>query len=217
MTVVLNRQLTPTARYPFIFKYELEGDQDGSYEDQMDDPVGSHSFACREMCLDVLDIAYTSFGWLRDPDENGCGVDHIRTVDPLGEGLRECMPVDANFPLLTLRPEVSLPGQAYAEDRMGLNSELYNPPYFVCGSLPYWPEECFEPIYGHGCLNINSVIYLAPVAAWSSRYADIVPETSGGVAARSAVWGFAPFYFEPAAVRQALEVILFDEWRLPRK
>jgi hypothetical protein len=58
-----------------------------------------------------------------------------------------------------------------------------------------------------------------PVAAWSSRYANVVPDVAAGVAvaARSAVWGFAPYYFEPAAVRQALEVILFDEWQLPRK
>jgi hypothetical protein len=217
MTMVLNRQLTPNARYPFIFQYELEGDQDGSYEDQIDDPVGDHSFACREMCLDVLDIAYSSLGSLRNSGQNGCGVDHIRAVDARLEGLRECMPVDADFPPLTLRSEVAGPGRFYEESRAGFNSELYNPPYFVCGSLPIGPEDCFEPIYGHGCLDLNSVIYNAPVAAWSSRFADVVPEVSGGVAARSAVWGFAPYYFEPAAVRQALEVILFDEWKLPGK
>jgi hypothetical protein len=203
-------------KFPFIFKYELDGDQDGNYTD---DPPGIHSFAYREMCLDVLDIAYTDANSLRKPGENGCGVTDVRTVDPQGDGLRECDPIDTNFPALALRPEVSDPGKFYAPDSRGLNCELYNPQYFSCFQLPLDPRECFEPIYGHGCIDGTSVIYSAPVAAWTSAFAHVVPDVAAGVAvaARSAVWGFEPYYFEPTSVRQALEVILFDEWMLPRK
>jgi len=219
MTMAINRQYEPDARYPFIFQYELGGDQDGDYGDQIDDPVGDQSFPYREVCLDVLDIAYSNPNRLRQPgaNENGCGVTGIRTVDPQGDGLRECIAIDASFPPLPLRSEVSAPGKYYAPDARGLNSELYNPPYFVCGQLDLGPRDCFEAIYGNGCINVSSAIYDAPVAAWTWAYADVFPKVSSGVAvaARSAVWGFEPFYFEPAAVRQALGVILFDEWQLP--
>ncbi len=80
----------------------------------------------------------------------------------------------------------------------------------------YGTRSCFEPIYGNGCLNTSSKIYNAPVAFWTSVYADRVPDV-GGVAARSAVWGFHPVYFNPNEVRTALEIVLFDEWKLMKK
>jgi hypothetical protein len=205
-------------RFPFIFQYELLGDQDGNYDDQVNNPVGDNSFAYREMCIDVLDIACGNWDTLRD-EENGCGVTHQRTVDCRRNGLRECLPIDMSFPLLTLRPEAAAPGRAYAEDRRGLNDELYNPPYFRCGHLDILPRDCFTPIYGHGCLNVNSVIYNAPNAAWSSAFAHVVPDVSAGVAvaARSAVWGFEPVFMDTVQVRGALEAIVFGEWQLPSK
>jgi hypothetical protein len=30
------------------------------------------------------------------------------------------------------------------------------------------------------------------------------------------VWGFEPVFFNPSQVKQALNIILFDEWELPR-
>jgi hypothetical protein len=206
-------------RYPLIFQYELLADQDGNYEDQIDNPVGDNSFAYKEMCIDVLDIACTSWDLLRKPDDNGCGVTHQRTVDCRRDGLRQCLPIDMNFPQLELRDEVTGFGHAYAEDRKGLNDELYNPPYFRCGQLDLGPRDCFEPIYGHGCLNTNSAIYNAPNAAWSSTFAHVVPEVVAGVAvaARSVIWGFEPVFMDTVQVRGALEYIVFEEWQLPRK
>jgi hypothetical protein len=204
-------------RFPFIFQYELLGDQDGDYSDQIDNPVGENSFAYKEMCIDVIDIAYSSWGHLRKADENGCGVTHIRTVDPRRDGLRECIPIDPHFPPLILRPEAAGPGKVYAPELSGLNDELYNPPYFRCGQLDLGPRDCFEPIYGHGCLNQNSAIYMAPNASWSSVFAHVVPKVDAGigVAARSAIWGFEPAYLDTAQARNALEYILFEEWQLP--
>ena len=71
-------------------------------------------------------------------------------------------------------------------------------------------------MYGHGCLNTGSVIYGAPVGFWTSQFADRIP-AGGGVAARSVVWGFEPVFFVPSQVQEALEVILFEEWKLPRE
>jgi hypothetical protein len=145
-----------------------------------------------------------------------CGVTDIRVVSPLDNGLRECLPIDPLFPLLALRPEVADPGKYFAPDSRGLTNELYNPPYFDCGDIDTGPRPCFEPIYGHGCLDASSVLYNAPTVSWTTVYEHVIPEYGGG-AARSCVWGFEPYYFDTTAVREALEVILFDEWRLPSK
>jgi hypothetical protein len=219
MTLVINRNITRYRKFPLIFKYELGKDQDGHYYNQIIEPVGIHSFACRDMCLDVLDIAYPDYFSLRNMWDNECGVEEIREVRPKEDGLREAIPMDPNFPRLQLRPEVAGPGKHFAPESRGLNSEMYNPQYFSCGSYDLGPQDCFEPIYGLGCLARYSPLYGSPVAVWTSKYADVVPDIDGGVAvaARSVLWGFEPFYFEPALVRQALEVILFDEWQLPSK
>jgi hypothetical protein len=221
MTMVFNIQFIQGKKFPFIFQYEMRGDQDGNYENQIDDPVGDRTFAFREMCLDVLDIAFTSYTSLRKPGPtaNGCGVTDERDVDPRGDGLRECLPIDPNFPTLTLRPEAADPGKVYSPAVSGLNDELYNPPYFECDPLDLGPRDCFEPIYAHGCLNTSSSIYGAPNSAWSTALAHIIPDVESGVAvaARSAVWGFEPAYLDTSEVREALEYIVFEEWQLPRK
>jgi hypothetical protein len=219
MTMVINRNITRHRKFPLILKYELGQDQDGRYYDQLEDPVGIRSFAYRDMCLDVLDIAYPDYFSLRNMWDNDCGVDEIREYRPKEEGIRAAIPMDPNFPRLQLRPEVAGPGKHFAPESRGLNCDLYNPQYFSCGIYDLGPRDCFEPIYGHGCLAEYSPLYGSPVAVWTSTYADVVPDIDGGVAvaARSAVWGFEPFYFEPASVRLALEVILFNEWQLPSR
>jgi hypothetical protein len=123
---------------------------------------------------------------------------------------------------------VALPGKWYSEDRSGLNCDIYNPPYFenvpkggdrtgVCNDFTETNpgRDCFKPIYANGCLDTGSAIYNAPVAFWSLTFEDRVPD-AGGVAARSAVFGFHPVYFNPSEFKQALDIILFDEWQLPR-
>jgi hypothetical protein len=121
--------------------------------------------------------------------------------------------------MLTLRPEAGAAGMVFSPEFGGLNDELYNPPYFRCGQLDLGPRDCFEPIYGHGCLNTNSAIYNAPNAAWSSTFAHIIPDVESGVAvaARSAIWGFEPAYMDTTGAREALEYIVLEEWQLPHK
>jgi hypothetical protein len=79
----------------------------------------------------------------------------------------------------------------------------------------YPPRDCFEPIYGLECLNTSSAIYGAPVAFFSSRNASRIPPD--GQPGRSAVWGFEPIFFHPNQVKEALNIILFDEWKLQRE
>ena len=209
-------------KYPFVFRYELTGDQSGIYADS-DRPnwgVGEESFAYKDCCLNVLDIATVfNTAFLRRTPPS-CAVNNIRTQSQRNDGLRSCIPVDAsyNFPRLDLRYEVSTGSRWYSPTRLGVNVELYNPEYFqlICGQLAeqYEQRQCFQPIYVNECLDTSSPIYHAPVAFWTGTYASRVAE--GSVPARSAVWGFEPALFNPSMVRQAMEIILCDEWKLPR-
>jgi hypothetical protein len=60
------------------------------------------------------------------------------------------------------------------------------------------------------------VLYDAAVAFWTTQHADRLAEAAGAVKARSAVWGFSPVFFQPDQVKAALQIILHDEWRIPR-
>jgi len=210
---------TVAYRYPFIFKYELDGDQDGRYAEQIqnDNAVGDQSFAYLDACVNTLDIAYSGTSLIRNRFDNGCGAE-VRALDPRNDGMRAALPLDPAFPMLELRPEVTGPGRAYAPGTKGYNAEVYNPPYFdFCNVAEQTPQRaCFEPFYGQGCLNTASAIYNAPVAFWGGTYRDVEPEGDSGVLARSAYLGFEPYYFKPAQVKQMMDVILFDEWQLPR-
>jgi len=223
LSLVINRAYFSTSlKFPLLFKFELEGEQTGRYGDQVGDNryIGDESFAYLDACVSHLDVSYPNYNNLRRHGENGCGVYTKRNVELLGEGFREAIPLDPEFPRLTLRPESAGPGKFYAPDSRGLNAEMYNSPYFeFCGYVDKpGVRGCFEPIYANGCLNTSSVIYGAPVAFWSSTYAHVKPDiTVGAVAARSAFFGFEPVFFNPAQVKPAIEHIIYDEWQLPRK
>jgi hypothetical protein len=169
---------------------------------------------------------------IRRPGINGCPVTTQRTQSPRDDGLRTAIPrTDGKYEYtaLNLRPEVSAAGKYYSPDRSGLNCDIYNPPYFAnvpkgfnrtgpCNDVAeIFPQrDCIEPIYSNGCLNTGSAIYDAPVAFWTLVFDDRVPDV-GGIPARSAVFGFHPVYFNPIEFKQTMDIILFDEWKLPRK
>jgi hypothetical protein len=241
----INRQVfQPTSPvFPIIFRYELSKDQDGDYQDS--DPgvhgTGEDSFGYMDCCVNVLDVGYISnrLSIRRSNASHACPINTIRPAPQSGrnDGLRVALPLDGayppfpayEFPTMRLRPEVAGdPSKWFAEERSGLNCDIYNPAYFAdvpmvvrtgtCNSIAELvpPRDCFQPIYGNGCFNTASRIYNAPVAFWTTAHADRIPD-AGGVAARSAVWGFHPYYFNPDEVKAALAIVLFDEWKLPRQ
>lgn len=209
-------------RYPLIFLYELLGDQ-RSVPNANTPLVGDESFMYRELCLETLEFAFTNYQRRRDDTiEGNCEIDQIRRV-PLGalknHTMRAAIPVDQAFPRLDLRIEAAGTDREYNPDKKGLDAEVYNPPYFqqLCPNTPRLPRACFEPIYALECLDHMEVTYGAPVAFWTSAFADRIGEGQGAVAARSAVFGFPLVYFNPDQVRGAIEHILYDEWQLPRE
>ncbi|UCH83080.1 MAG: hypothetical protein JSW50_11480 [Candidatus Latescibacterota bacterium] len=225
MTASVNRESFHPQNpvYPLIFRYELSGEQDGDYEDSELGVrgIGDQSFPYDDCCLNVLDIGYVpSVISRRRSGVNNCPVDIVRTHNPRNDGLRHTIPVGvgSGFSAMNLRPETAGPGRFFAPEHRGLNCDVYNPPYFaaICDVAELFPQRsCFEPIWAHGCLDEGSAIYGAPIAFWTSTYADRVPD-NGGVAAKSAIWGFQPVYFNPDEVKTAIDIVLFDEWQLPR-
>lgn len=226
MTAVINQGILGSPGFPVIFRYELAGDQKAPYDDSDigTSGVGDNSFAYNECCLNVIDIsAISNVKAIRNSKSHTCPVRPIRDHSVVTDGLRTAIPLDeaSNFPLLELRPEVAAEGKTFAPDQRGLVNDIYNPPYFeqVCSRYAETDTMrwCFEPIYGHGCLNTASLVYGAPIAFWTRTFADRVPDAGGGLAAKSVVWGFEPVFFKPEQVKTALDLILFDEWQLPRK
>jgi hypothetical protein len=220
MTVVIDKRRFSGRRsvpaYPLIFRYELGGNQ---FVHGADNGPGEDSFAYNDYCLNVVDLAY---GINFSRQRIVCPVGTVRDFDPRTEGIRKALPIDQLegqgyvFPELELRPEVAAPGRFYHQSSLGLRADIYNPPYFsTCEGAQLIPRRaCFEPMYGLGCLDMNAAVYGAPIGYWTSRWAHV--PNSAGVAARSVVWGFAPVFFNPDQVREALEIIMFEEWRLQR-
>ncbi|MFQ5510837.1 MAG: hypothetical protein ACE5EO_03210 [Candidatus Krumholzibacteriia bacterium] len=224
MTNAINKNLFPHQgsirgkgpAYPFIFRYESAGNQGSSTSD----PVGETTFGYRDFCLNVLDTGYGVSARRGGLFGVSCGVTDFRRYDGKTEGLRAAVPIDAtySFPRLELRPEVSAFGKFLYVEQLGLNIDVYNPVYFdlACSRAELSPRRsCFEPMYALECLDETSGIFGEPVAYWTSRFADI--PNPDGLTARSAVWGFEPVYFNPPQIKEALAIILFDEWQLPRK
>lgn len=217
---VINRSLAPSIKYPLIFLYELEGEQEGTPD--IAERLGDESFGYLDLCVDVLDFSelpererrnaslYCPMVTDRGTNEN-FGRDHT---------MREAYPLDENFPRLVMRMEAAGAGKAYHPSARGIDTEIYNPHYFFdsCEHTPSQPRDCFQPIYGLVSLDTAEPTYRQPIAFWTSQFADRVPDgIPGAQGARSVVFGFPLVYFDPGQVREALEYIFFEEWQLPRR
>ncbi len=223
---VMPRRADLIVRWPMIPLYETEDPQTGSPD--VSNPPGANGFAYQDLCLEAID-----YGYLPNPRARLPGSGSNRRYCPVTPGYRQpgsastrddtmrgAQPLDPAFPMLSLRPEVAAPGRAYAPENQGIDVEVYNPSYFQAGQACQFvppPRTCFQPIYGLVCRDTSERTYLQPVAFWTSAYADVVAQDiPGAVAARSAIFGFPPVYFNPSEVKPAIEFILFDEWQLPR-
>lgn len=212
----------PGPTYPIMLRYELDGNQRGTWEDDGQEigvhGVGDTWFGYDDACVNVLDLTW---GIDFDKHRRFCPVRFVRSYLPEMEGMRAAYSVDrrhGGFPRLELRPEVAGPGKYYNESQLGLRSDIYNPAYFadICGQYAeLFPRRgCFQPMLAMECKDTDSPIYGETVGFWLTKYgARTNPD---GVAAWSAVWGFEPVFFNPDQVREALDIILFDEWKMDR-
>jgi len=231
--LVINRGLARGDKFPVIFVHELEGDQHLPAPVVGEPLVGDLSFAYRDLCLETMDYALMLAQRIRRRNASServsyCPIEFIRPVGSNSgrdDTLREAFPLDPNFPTLTLRPEVSGPDDFYAPAARGLDVEVYNPQYFrrnsgragACDHVPTTTRPCFQPIYGVGSNDTMEPTYHQPIAFWTSVYADrVAVDVPGAVAARSVVFGFPPVLMTPSEFKPVMDLILFDEWKLPR-
>jgi hypothetical protein len=216
MSMSLNRTyFGGGAQFPLIVLYESGGDQDGSYREG---PIGETSFTYNEACIDVLDISYVPKAYRRD----FC---RVSKRFPATDGMRQITRDDMNdyggytFPTdISFSPLVTRPGYYYQVD--GFPTEVYNPRYIVsCDTalMTYGrtPRDCIQPIFRQVTGSPSSVVNNGVVAYWTSTFAHVQPKQ--GIPARSAIWGFEPYYFDKAKMKQALGVVLFGEWQLSPK
>jgi len=225
----VNKSVAPPTYYPLMFQYELDAQQEtvGGNPD-VNQPSGDESFAYLDLCLDCMDLARTDYNRRRNENVK-CSIVRIRTVPPTGlrdHTLRAGIPFDPNFPRIELRAETAAPGTFHDPAVQGLDTEVYNPQYFLdyCPFVPRSSRGCFQPIYLLECFDPSEPIYGQPVAFWTTTYADRVADAPGAIGARSALFGFPPVLFTPGrrefpmeGVRGAIEYILFDEWQLPKE
>jgi hypothetical protein len=215
---------------PLIWKYELDqrtySPENDPTPEMVEDPPGDQSFAYLDLCLETMDVAVTEFRIRRGAGLvcPASGIDQ-RYIPPgdyteykRTRSMRAAAPLDLDFPRLELRPETAAPGKAHAPENKGLNAEVYNPEYFdnLCRWVPS-PRDCFEPVYGLDCIYTEEPTYMQPVGFWTLTHADVTADVPGAIPARSIVFGFQPVLFDTTATRGAIEHVLFDEWKLPRK
>jgi len=216
----ISRGLAGGVQYPFMTLYDQEGGQKNTSTYTTDNPIGDISFAYRDLCLETIDYGILGFT-SRRVKGTVCNVVDLRKADgnpPHDDGMREAIPIDPNFPRLTLRPETAGPNKAHAPNAAGYDAEVYNPQYFFDNCLyAVASRNCFQPIYGLYAFDQTEPTFGQPVAFWTSTFADRVSEAPGAVGARSVVFGFPPVYFNPSEVKPGIEYILFNEWQLPRK
>ncbi len=225
---VVPRYGTLNVRWPMLPLYELEpgATQFGTEPRYLAEEPGGQGFAYQELSLEAIDFAFLTPQRARlngvAPNQRYCGITGLRTINANSrrdDTMRSGLPIDPSFPALSLRPEVAAPGRFYAPASQGLDVEVYNPTYFRQGGACAFvtpPRGHFDPIYGLVCLDTGEPTYQQPVAFWAGAYAPVTGDFPGAVAARSAVFGFAPVYFHPYEIKPAIEHILFDEWQLPR-
>ena len=98
MTMVINPAVTVGQGinvFPIIFRYELAGDQDGTYTTFPNNVgvfgVGENSFAYNECCLNVLELSYiqniNQFRKAANPNQR-CPTDQIRDRSRVRDGFR---------------------------------------------------------------------------------------------------------------------------------
>jgi len=90
--------------------------------------------------------------------------------------------------------------------------EVYDPAYWMQRN-GISSQGCFHPMYRMKSKNMMSAVNNQAVALWVTKYADVVPEVTSGVAAPSAHFGFELWFFDRPQVNQII-YSLFSEWRI---
>lgn len=206
--------LAPSAQsFPVHLACEIAGNRD----DCDGDRSGVRSMPYRDYCVSMIDKIDGVIR--RDPE---MPYRSIRHFDVLAHAYRDALDVvtaryDGLPGRLDLRGEVTAPGRYFDPDSLnGLGGfpyvELYDPAYWMNErSVP--SQTCFHPAYRMRTRDPASALDHAAVALWITRYEEIVPTVTRGVAAAapSVHFGFPLWFFAPGATDSIATVVL-GEW-----
>ena len=196
--------------YPINLRCESAGTSTGC----AGDTSGVFSMAYRDYCVTVLDKAQPALR--RDSRVP------VRSVvtDAMSYAVKDTRdPVTVAHDKLpsTLRlwETVTLPGMFFDPTVRGLYyAELYNPSYWMY-TVKAQQQSCFHPMFRMRTRSEYSVVNNATVAFWTTKYADVVADVPGAVAAPSVHFGFPLWFFNRAQVDSVADVI-FREWNIAR-
>jgi hypothetical protein len=119
-------------------------------------------------------------------------------------------------PTLSLWERVMRPGNFFDPAVRGfLYVELYNPAYWLRMSGAK-AQSCFHPMYRMRARNGRSAVDNATVAFWTTKYASVVANAPGAVAAPSVQFGL-PLYFFDRAQTDSIADVIFKEWHISSK
>mgnify|MGYP000066216184 CR=1 FL=1 len=175
------------------------------------DTSGVTSFAYHDYCVTALDKVWGEFRqdvlinrslerdaltWSYKDPSNALTSKYPELPDSLG--LWEVVVEPGNF----FDPAVR--GFSYVE--------IYNPAYWMSYTKAK-TQACFHPMYRMRTRYLYSPINYQVIAFWFTRYANIVPEAEGAIAAPSVHFGIPLWYFDREAVETIADVI-FTEWQI---
>jgi hypothetical protein len=209
--------LLPAAQaFPMSLKCEITGNRD----DCLGDLSGVNTIGYRDYCVTMLDKV---LGQIRTTA--GMPMRRVRNYDCMYPGANLSSDVwNTNVPgmpaQLNLWEEIIETGHYFdpsaADPRPGgfTNVEVYDPSYWM-NARQASSQGCFHPLYLMRAKNSASALHNQAVALWLTRYADVVPEVSGGigVAAPSLHFGFELWYFNREQVNQIIDAA-FTKWQI---
>jgi hypothetical protein len=175
------------------------------------DTSGVTSFAYRDYCVSALDKVWAEF-------RTDVELDRDRSKDALSTAYK-----DASDPLTLSHPElpaqlnlwdmVTRPGMFFDPTVRGFwYVEVYNPSYWMSYAR-IKTQSCYHPMYRmksrYGFSPLNNQV----IGFWFTKYAGIVPEAEGAIAAPSAHFGIPLWFFDHDAVKAIADEI-FSEWQI---
>ncbi|MBN1164330.1 MAG: hypothetical protein JXB45_07110 [Candidatus Krumholzibacteriota bacterium] len=176
------------------------------------DTVGAQTMAYYDYCVNILDKMEGIFRVgpeypRRDIERDAMAYGYLDRQDPI---TAQC----PDFPKkLVLWDQVTLPGRFFDPQVRGFfYAECYDPAYWMeYNNLS--SQSCFHPIYRMRARNSRSCLDHTVVAFWTTKYADVLAESEGAVAAPSIQFGLPLWFFNRAQV-DSISTAIFKMWNI---
>jgi hypothetical protein len=192
--------------FPLNLRCEITGQRTGCNGDTS----GVRSMAYQDFCVTVLDkVSSTPRNDSRMPtrreDWDGMASGYLDKSD-LITAAHPALPAK-----LTLWSVITRPGNFFDPTSQGFTYvELYDPAYWmILNGIK--DQRCFHPMYRMRTRSTYSAVDKATIAFWSTKYATVLANVPGAVAAPSVQMGFPLWFFDRAQADSIADVI-FTEW-----